>query len=334
MSSYHIYGIGNAIVDYEVNVTESDLEYLGIEKGVMTLIELDDLKRYRDYFEGRLRERSGGGSAANTLLGAAQLGSRCFYGCNVAKDEPGTFYVDDLKSNGVVVGEVGSSEDMTGHCFVMITEDAERTMATYLGVSSSFSRHNLDLTVLESSDLLYIEGYLVASETGRQASIEAREHADRFGIKTALTLSDPNMVTFFKDELMCILGEYLHIIFSNREEALQFTDSLTVEDAAKALKLKSSIVVITLGVEGVLILSDDGFIKVKGRIVDAVDTNGAGDSFAGAFLAAYLQGKSLKEAGECGVIASSELVTQYGARLSDTTLSRVKDLISDIQVEQ
>lgn len=326
MSKYDVYGIGNAIVDHEVLVTQADLDQLGIEKGVMTLIEADVLNRYMAHFGDRVRQRTGGGSAANTILGATQLGAKCFYSCKVSSDEPGQFYLHDLAENGVdVVTEITADpEELTGHCLVMITDDAERSMATHLGITGSFSIENIQSEILKNSDYLYIEGYLVASPTGKSAAIRAKEIAEPAGVKTALTLSDANMVQFFKDGLSEMIGDSVDVLFANEQEALLFTETTSVTEALNVLRRRANCVVITQGASGALVDNGVQTYSIPGRSVEAIDTNGAGDLFAGAFLAALAAGESTETAGHWGVRASSELVTQFGARLKGDLLNEVK----------
>lgn len=329
MLTYDIYGVGNALVDHAVSVSDSDLAELGFQKGRMTLIEWEDMRRNLAYFGDRVHERLGGGSAANTMLGATQLDARCFYATKLGSDASGDFFVQDFLENGVdlSVSQASSVEDrVTGHCLVMVTEDGERTMATYLSPRTTFSEKDVAKDALLQSRLLYIEGYLVSSDISRQVAIKTRKLAESADLKIALTLSDPNMVRFFKDGLLEMMGDRLDLLFGNAEEVMMLTGSKTVAEACDDLRSYAQISVVTMGAEGAMIVSEDGVIQVPGRQVTVVDTNGAGDAFSGAFLAAFLKGRSLEESGRWGVNASSEVVSQWGARLKKSNVQKVRDL--------
>ena len=138
---YNIYGLGNALVDTVIEATKEDLELLGIQKGVMTLIDDKQCETIVQILGKKIKEKACGGSAANTIIGATQYGASCFYSSKVASDESGKFYLDDLKRNGVAINEVQQLEEGdTGRCLVLVTPDADRTMCTFLGMTASFSK--------------------------------------------------------------------------------------------------------------------------------------------------------------------------------------------------
>ena len=315
---HHVYGIGNALVDYEFEVTPHFLEEMSIEKGLMTLVDEDrqhDLLSKLDNFQ---HQRSCGGSAANTMIAIGQLGGEAFYSCKVANDEAGEFYFDDLIENGVKtnLSKDGLESGITGKCMVFVTPDADRTMNSYLGITSNFSYKEICEDSLKNSEYLYIEGYLVTSPTGKEAAIKCRELAQANGVKTSLTFSDPGIVAHFKDGFHEIMGDQkLDLLFCNEAEALSFTGKETVTEATEELKKYANTFAITLGAKGALIITEGKEIEVLPPKVKALDTNGAGDLFAGAFLYAVTKGYSLGEAGRLACACSSELVTQFGARL-------------------
>ncbi len=178
---YQIYGIGNALVDMEFEVTTEFFEANGIEKGTMTLVEEGRQNELILALHRHVTKKQSGGSAANTLIGASQFGSSCFYSCKVAQDELGDFYMHDLEHANVKTNLNGQprSEGLTGKCLVMITPDADRTMNTFLGITSEFSEKELDEDALKDSQYLYIEGYLITSEGGRRAMKRAKKVAGR-----------------------------------------------------------------------------------------------------------------------------------------------------------
>ena len=318
MARYHVYGIGAALVDTEVEVSDEFLLSAGIAKGHMTLV--DEQRQHEllavlgDHLVGSIR--ASGGSAANSVIAASQFGSRAFYSCKVADDDNGNFYLEDMRAAGVDCNLNGGRDPgITGKCLVMITPDAERTMNTYLGISASLSRQELDLEALADSRYLYMEGYLVTSDTARAAAIQAREFAEANGVRTALSLSDPGMVEFFQPGLRQMMGQRVDMLFCNREEALGWTGAANVREAAEKLKADARQFAITLGAAGALLWDGTQLMEIPGHPAKAIDTNGAGDMFAGAFLHGITSGMAFDSAGKLAARAAAELVQHYGPRL-------------------
>lgn len=330
---YDVYGIGNALVDMEFLVSDEFLTKNNIEKGLMTLVEAD---RQRELIESLHQEhteeikRQCGGSAANSVIAVSQFGGNSFYAFKVANDETGHFYLNDIKDNGVdtINAEANLPEGETGKCMVMVSKDAERTMNTFLGITASFSQEQVDEEALSQSKYLYIEGYLVASPTGQQAAVKARELAQKHGVKTSLTMSDPNMVKFFRDNMLEIIGDGLDLIFCNEHEAMDFTQTDTLQDAREQMKSYAKKFVITQGKNGAMIWDGEMFIDIEPHEVEAIDSNGAGDMYAGAFLYGITNGHSYAGAGALASLASSKVVQQYGPRLKWT---EVKDILKKFQ---
>ena len=315
---YHIYGIGAALVDTEITLSDADLTTMAVTKGVMTLVDEARQNALIDYLQDHLvaSHRASGGSATNSIVAASYFGSQNFYSCKVANDENGEFYLNDLKAAGVATPtHITPPAGITGKCLVMITPDAERTMNTFLGISETLSVHELDMDAIAQSHYAYIEGYLVTSPTGRAAAIELRKQAQANNTKTALSLSDPAMVQFFRDGLMEMIGSGVDLIFCNRDEAIGFTQTKTIEAASEALKQYCKQFAITCGSEGALVFDGTTLIQVAAPSVKAVDTNGAGDMFAGAFLYAINNGKDFKTAAEFANLAAAKVVSQFGPRL-------------------
>ena len=314
---YHVYGIGNALVDMEFEVSPDVLQKLKIDKGVMTLVDetrQDELLHQLNQAGGK---RSCGGSAANTMVAIAQLGGKGFYSCKVANDDTGSFYLEDLLRCGVNTNlQNGDREPgITGKCLVMITPDADRTMNTFLGITANLSATELVPEALEDSEYLYIEGYLVSSPSAKAAAIKAREMAQAAGVKTALSLSDPNMVEFFKSGLLEMIGSGLDFVFANEVEALKMADTQTLSEALEHLKTLTKGFAITRGDRGSIIFDGQETIEIEPVPVEAIDTVGAGDMYAGAFLYGITQGMSFAKAGKLASLASSRIVTRFGPRL-------------------
>ena len=316
MSEYDVYGIGNALVDIEYSVAPADLEAMNIDRGVRTLVDLDRQSEIMAYLSGRDVHRSAGGSAANTVIALSQFGGRGFYTCKIADDELGKLYDADLRGNGVATNARENSEaGHTGRCLVLITPDADRTMCTYLGIAGSIGRREVVPEALRASEYLYVEGYLATSDSAREAIVHARGIARETGVKTALSLSDLVVVERFGDGLREMIGPGVDLLFSNEAEALGFTGSHRVEDAIAGLARHAERFVITRGADGALIHDYGEIIESPARPVQGLDTNGAGDMFAGAFLYGLGRGWSLADAGRLAATASARLITSYGPRL-------------------
>ena len=328
---YDVYGIGNALVDI---VTEVDSDFFlknGIEKGVMTLVDEKRQHQLMQAIDMKKSKMSCGGSAANTIIGVSQFGGKGFYSCLVAKDDLGKFFLMDLKRNGVDTNltHETSPQGITGKVLVMTTPDAERTMNTFLGISSNLSPHHLNESALLNSKYVYLEGYLVTSPTGLDAMKAAKKIAERGNVKTAMTFSDPSMVKYFSKQMAEVIGASVDLLFCNEEEAMIFTGTEDLSTAREKLKDISKHFVITLGANGALIYDGDTFINIEPYRVRAIDTNGAGDMFAGSFLFAITHGHSYAEAGKLASLASSRVVTQFGPRLEPSQVQKVLgDLIA------
>ncbi|MGQ9658698.1 MAG: adenosine kinase [Thermochromatium sp.] len=316
MAKYHIYGLGNALVDMEYKVTAADLGILGIDKGVMTLVDERQQLAIMHHLRDHPHQRSSGGSAANSIIAFSQFGGRGFYSCKVADDELGHFYMRDLIEGGVDTNHhTEKDQGHTGRCVVLVTPDSDRTMCTFLGVSGNLSPRELVVEALRDSDWFYTEGYLVTSDSARLASIEAKRIAEAAGVKTALSLSDPNMVKFFKSGLLEMIGSGVDLLFANELEAMGMAGSDDLGQAVDALKTIARHFVITRGPKGALIWDGQALIEIAPVKVEAVDTVGAGDMFAGAFLYGLSRGWSYQRAGDLAAAAAAKLVTRLGPRL-------------------
>lgn len=317
MKNYNVYAIGNALVDIEYHTSPEKLLELAIEKGVMTLIDEptqnDLIKRLGDSHESM----ACGGSAANTIIGLAQFGANVHYDCHVANDMSGQFFARDLQASNVDSNLKldDSYAGVTGKCLVFVTPDADRTMNTFLGASIELNSTNIDESAIQNADYVYLEGYLVTSEGTKQAAITASELGKRYHKKIAITLSDPNMVTFFRDGMLEMIGEGVDMLFANEEEACGLAQTQDLQEAISFIKSHAVTFAITRGKQGAILFDGENLIEIAGHTVNAIDTLGAGDLFAGAFLFGLSEGMSFQQCGDLASLASSRIVTQFGPRL-------------------
>jgi sugar/nucleoside kinase (ribokinase family) len=316
-----ISALGNALVDTVFKVEHSLNAELGLEIDQMTLSSAEEHAPIieRLIASGAETVSDCGGSATNSLVAAASFGASCFHTCKVSDDEDGTRYLQSLKEAGVGhKGSMASSDSMpTGKCLILVTPDAKRTMTTALNVSSLMDESDLDLDQISNSKIFYIEGYMVTSEENYKVALKALNHLKDFpDVKIALSLSDPGIVMGFKDKFHEIESFGLDYIFGNDDEAMAFVGSDSIEDAFVALKKKSYVSIITMGEKGSAVVSNEGVINTPKVDIQAIDTNGAGDMFAGSFLYSLLQNDDLKTCAEFANYGASKVVETFGPRLT------------------
>ena len=319
--NYDVYGIGNAIMDYEIEATDDFLEKHGVEKGLMTLVEEDRQEELVAAVSGKIRRQQSGGSAANSMIALAQFGGKGFYSCKVANDLDGVHYKKEMDELGVDTNLGELPDGTTGKCLVMVTPDAERTMNTFLGITADLSSNEIDEEALAQASFIYIEGYLVSSPTGIVAIRKVKELAKKHGVKIAYTFSDPAMVKFFKDQSEEAVSGGLDLLFANKEEAMTFTGESSEDDAFESLKQHAKQFVMTRSEKGAWVYDGAKKIEIKGHTVEAIDTTGAGDMFAGAYLYGLTNGLSHQEAGDLASLSSAKVVTQFGPRLENEVAS-------------
>ncbi|MBA2656920.1 MAG: adenosine kinase [Tatlockia sp.] len=326
MKIYHVYGVGNALIDREAKVDDGFLEAFAVEKNVMTLIDVATHQRLTEALADCFCHSSCGGSAANTLIALSQFGGKGFYSCKVADDEAGRLFLGELNSLALDCNLVENNllPGITGQCLVLVTDDAQRTMNTHLGISETLDKAVLDLKAIAASEYIYLEGYLIASPPGKKALLAARQHAQASHTKVALTLSDPNMVRYFKNELVAVIDGQVDLLFCNEEEALLFTQADSLEMAIPLLQPFANHLVVTCGSRGAILAINGEAIAIPTKATSAIDTVGAGDMFAGAYLYAVTHGYTPRLAVELANKAATEVVCQYGARLNNEKILAIK----------
>lgn len=323
---FDVYGVGNALVDKEFEVEESFFAEHKIEKGLMTLVSEEQQKQLLDVLVEKygIKTRGGGGSAANTLYALSQFGGNAYLACKVANDDTGDFYLSALGDHNIDTNTESQREDgISGQCIVMISPDAERTMHTFLGVSETVSADEIDFEAVRQSEYVYIEGYLVTSPSAKAAVIELKRFAEQNSIKTAMTFSDPAMLEYFRDNVVEVLGSGVDLLFCNEKEAKLWAQTDDFDAACELMKTKARQFAITRGANGALLYDGENYIEVAAHAVKAVDTNGAGDMFAGAFMYALTQGKDFETAGRLASLASATVVSNFGPRLAAEEHARI-----------
>ncbi|KTC86739.1 adenosine kinase [Legionella brunensis] len=327
MKKYHVYGIGNALVDSDAKVDDALLQTLNIEKGVMTLTDEATHQRLLIALQGTFCHSGCGGSAANSMIALSQFGGLGFYSCKVANDDAGQLFMSELSVLGIDCNLDAQtlSPGVTGQCLVLVTDDAQRTMNTHLGISETLCPTVLNLEAITAAEYLYLEGYLVTSPSARDALLIAKRHAKKTGTKVALTLSDPNIVRYFKNELLNIIDDHVDLLFCNQEEALLFTDTHNLEAAIALLQPLAKHLIVTCGSLGAILAIDGEILSIPTSPIKAVDSVGAGDMFAGAYLYAITHGYAPQLATMLANKAATAVVGQYGARLKREQVIVIKN---------
>lgn len=312
-----VYGLGNALVDFEYVVDDGLLHAQGVAKGRMTLVDaarMAALEAHLGDADVPLRSSMSGGSAANTVFAVRGFGGRGSYGCRLGDDAAGRQFRADLERVGIgVSGERG--DGASGRCLTLVTADAERTMATCLGVSADLNPADVDEAAVAAAGYLYVEGYLAAAEGGRAAAVLAREAATAARTRTSLSLSDASMVLDCRDGLEEMLGNGVDHLFCNEEEALRWAGTDRLDVAVNELTDIAPAVNVTLGAAGSLAATKAKRTVVPGIATTAVDTTGAGDIYAGACLHAWTRGAEPADAARFANFAAAALVATHGARL-------------------
>jgi sugar/nucleoside kinase (ribokinase family) len=322
---FDVVGIGNALVDVIAPAEDHFLERHELVKGSMTLIETERAVELYAALE-RAVEMSGG-SAANTVVGVASLGGRAAYIGKVNGDDLGDVFGHDMRAVGVTFHRPpGDHGTPTGRCVIVVTPDAERTMNTFLGVSSELGVDDLDESVIADSHVLYMEGYLFDRDDAKAAFRRAAEVAHHNGRMVSLTLSDSFCVDRHRDDFRALVQDRVDLLFGNHDELLSLYQLDSFDDAVAALRDECEFAAITVGADGCVIVTPDQLLRVPATSVDRViDTTGAGDLFAAGFLHGLTSGRDLETCGRFGSIAAAEVIAHVGPR----PLVELRNLIGD-----
>ena len=317
---YDISALGNALVDTQFMVSHEFLSQIGLEPDSMTLASAEEHMPIIEKLESMNVDSVSdcGGSATNSLVAASYFGSNCHHVCRVANDKDGKKYHDSLQNAGVDhIGFSKENSDMpTGKCLIFVTPDAKRTMSSMLGISAYLGPKDINYDAVINSKIFYIEGYMVTSEENFSAVTSVLDQLNNENTLKALSLSDAGIVGGFKDKFKEIESYGIDMIFCNDDEAIAYAETETLEDAVSFYKEQSYMIVITKGSKGSLVIKDRQEIFSPALTIEPVDTNGAGDMYAGSFMHAYLNGFDLLSCADFANFASSKIVETFGPRLT------------------
>jgi sugar/nucleoside kinase (ribokinase family) len=314
-AAFDVLGVGNAIVDLLSPVMDDFLTTHGINKGGMTLIDQDQAELLTQAFGEDVAQVSGG-SAANTIAGVASFGLRAAYIGKTADDALGATFRDGLQAIGVHYDTPPlTGGPTTARCLIAVTPDGERSMSTFLGASPFFSTADLDAQLIESSEIVFLEGYLFDRDEAKAAFVRAAELAAAAGRKVALTLSDGFCVDRHRASFRHLVKNHVDVLFANEAEILSLYQVTDFHSAAAEVRKECALAALTRSEKGSSIVTKDDIIHVGvDKVARVADATGAGDLYAAGFLSGLARGRPLAECGRLGAIAAAEVISHFGAR--------------------
>jgi len=309
----NILGIGNALVDI-MTLLENDnhLQQIGLKKGSMELVDKDQVAQILTKSKLLKQTLTSGGSVANTIHGTSRLGIESGYIGKIGKDKFGTFFAEDLKKSKIYPHLIHSQTE-TGKAIAFISQDAERTFATYLGAAVEMTPNDLDPQIFSTYDILHIEGYLLFNH---DLILKALELAKKFNLLVSLDMASFNVVEENRDFLREIIKKHVNIIFANEEEAKAYTNT-EPEDAIHIFAEETNIAIVKMGKKGSIIKRDKDMYKIPAINANTIDTTGAGDLYAAGFLTGILKNKSLQVCGNIGSFVAGKITETIGAKLTN-----------------
>ncbi len=307
-------GIGNALVDVIAHADDSFIGDHDLVKGAMTLIETERAVELYRALDGAVE--MSGGSAANTVCGVASFGGRAAYVGKVSDDDLGQVFGHDLAAVGVTFSPgAPAGEVPTGRCIIVVTPDAQRTMNTYLGVSSLLCVPDLDEATIASASVLYMEGYLYDRDDAKAAFRHAAEVAHGADRLVSLTLSDSFCVDRHRDDFLGLVSDEVDLLFGNEHELISLYQTEDLDSAVAVVRRECPMTVVTKGEHGSMIVTADGVVETAAHPVRrVVDTTGAGDLFASGFLYGLTQGRDLPDCARLATLAAAEVISHVGPR--------------------
>ncbi|KAE9632455.1 adenosine kinase [Parasedimentitalea maritima] len=324
MRTYQIVGIGNAVVDVISQSDDSFLDLMGIEKGIMQLIERDRGEVLYAAMQGRVQ--TPGGSVANTIAGAGALGLDAAFIGRVHDDALGQFYAKSMSDDGVdfVNPPVPGGELPTSRSMIFVSPDGERSMNTYLGISSELSSTDVSKDVAGQAKIMFLEGYLFDKDKGKTAFLEAARSCHEGGGKAGIAISDPFCVERHRADFLSLIENELDYVIGNEDEIKSLFETDDLDEALAKTAAICPLVVCTRSGDGVTVVSEGKHIEVPVTKVVPVDATGAGDQFAAGFLFGLATGRDLETCAKMGCVCAGEVISHIGPRPEANMLALLK----------
>ncbi len=311
---FDVVGIGNALVDVIAHADDSFIGKHDLVKGAMTLVDTDRALYLYQALGGAIE--MSGGSAANTMCGVASFGGTAAYIGKVSDDELGQVFGHDCRAVGVQFRPGAPADGTpTGRCIIVVTPDAQRTMNTYLGVSSLLCPSDIDADTVAVGEVLYMEGYLYDRPEAKEAFRYAAHVAHTNDRLVSLTLSDSFCVDRHRDDFRALVSDEVDLLFGNEDELMSLYEVDSMDEALRAVRHDCALAVITVGADGCMVVTPDDVLQAPAQPVEQVlDTTGAGDLFAAGFLYGYTRRRPLADCARFGAIAAAEVISHVGPR--------------------
>lgn len=309
-----VIGIGNAIVDVIAPATDTFLDHMGIEKGIMQLVDRERAELL--YAAMEQRTEAPGGSVGNTIAGIGALGLRTAFIGKVKDDALGRLFAEALQGTGTAFPNppVAVADAPTSRSMIFVSPDGERSMNTYLGAGADFDSGDVAETVFEDGGILFLEGYLFDKDEGKAAFTKAAKLMHDAGGVTGISLSDPFCCDRHRDDFQRLIRDEMDITIGNRDEWLTLFQTEDLDAALAQGAAHCETVVCTRSGDPVIVIGGGTRVEIPVTKVTPVDATGAGDQFAAGFLYGLATGRSLEDAGRMGVIAGAEVVGHIGPR--------------------
>jgi sugar/nucleoside kinase (ribokinase family) len=322
MKKYQVVGIGNAIVDVLSRSEDSFLDQMGIQKGIMQLVERDRAETLYDAMENRIE--APGGSVANTLAGIGALGLRTAFIGRVHDDSLGRFYADTMAQNGTdfVNPPIAGGELPTSRSMIFVSPDGERSMNTYLGISAELGPEDVTEDVAARAEIVFLEGYLFDKDKGKQAFLRAARTCRAAGGKAGIAISDPFCVERHRADFLTLIENEMDFVIGNEAEIRSLFQNDDLDADLAAVAAICPLVVCTRSGDGVTVIRQGLRTDVPVTRITPVDATGAGDQFAAGFLYGLATGADMETAGRMGCVAAAEVISHMGPRPETS----VKDL--------
>ncbi|MDR2979896.1 MAG: adenosine kinase [Bacteroidales bacterium] len=318
-----IIGIGNALVDIIVNIQEDELlQRFALKKGGMEMIDHQTKRDLHKAIGGMKQVTASGGSTANTIHGLARLGVETGFIGKISQDHAGSFFSSDLRNSKINDHLIYTDTD-TGIATTLMTDDAERTFATYLGAAAMMTPEEIKKEIFQDYHYILVEGYLIFN---RDLILKVCQYAKEHGLKIAMDMASYNLVELNRDFIKMLLEEYVDIIFANEEEAKAFTGKEEYEALGELAKY-CEVAVVKIGYRGSLASVHGQVTTIAPQPANCIDTNGAGDIYAAGFLYGLMNGLPIEKTGELASLLSARLVETTGAKLSDEQWKEVRGKI-------
>ena len=314
-SRFDVLGIGNAIVDVLARTDDDFLARQKMRKGTMQLIDEAQAARIYDAM-GPAVEVSGG-SAANTIVGAASLGARGAFIGKIKDDELGRVFAHAIRAAGVAFATPpASAGPSTARCYILVTSDGERTMNTYLGAAQDLHPNDIDADAIAAAQIIYLEGYLWDPPRAKEAFLKAAKIAHEAERDVALTLSDAFCVDRYRAEFLDLIrNRTVDLVFANESELRSLYQTADFDTAVNALRNDAKLAVVTRSDQGCLVVTREETDAIPATPVErVVDATGAGDLFAAGFLVGLSRGADYRAAARLGGLVAAEVIQHFGAR--------------------